>query len=350
MQNNRRITYKQYSYRVIQSLLCICLVGTSIYSVIGASTCVYLPNQPSMDGPSGSSVASNAMDIEATNDGNASTAAQNHSTIAPTSNLSSVLQNSTITNQSTNRVTNDIIVLCEWSCVTSACKGHLAGSVLDKCSICNKEIGRLCQGSGVALLNWVSEYESCLFCPHCHPCYTSDPRYGQLEPDIGAAVAAKKSTSVAKRNRTSMSNDAKVDLVFTKLDELDMIKQLLQCTIDAHAEEEKLSTDMAVDGTSNDNTVHSSTINAVSPSLSSLTVESCSLAMSCIDAVKKDITLACANTIEKKRADLAHSKTTEAERRAAKSDAKVQKMVMRGMNHVEKFATSLKNLGQRSLR
>lgn len=117
--------------------------------------------------------------------------------------------------------------------------------------------------------------------------YTSDPRYGQLDPDIGAAVAAKKSTSVAKRSRTSMSNDAKVDLVFTKLDELDMIKQLLQCTIDAHAEEEKLSTDMAVDGTSNDNTVHSSTINAVSPSLSSLTVESCSLATSCIDAVSE---------------------------------------------------------------
>ena len=99
---------------------------------------------------------------------------------------------------------------------------------------------------------------------------------------------------------------------------------------------------MAVDGTSNDNTVHSSTINAMSPSLSSLTVESCSLAMSCIDTVKKDITLACANTVEKKRANLAHSKTTE-----AKSNARVQKTVMRGMNHVEKFATSLKNLGQR---
>ena len=186
MRNNRRITSKQ---QVIRSLLCICLVVTSIYSVIGASTCVYLPNQPSMDGPSGSSVASNAMDIEATNDENASTAAQNHSTIAPTSNLSSVLQNSTITNQSTNRVTNDNIVWCEWSCVTSACKGHLAGSV--KCSICHKEIGRLCQGSGVELLNWVSEYESSIFCPHCHPCYTSNLRYGQLEPDIGAAVAAK---------------------------------------------------------------------------------------------------------------------------------------------------------------
>ena len=98
------------------------------------------------------------------------------------------------------------------------------------------KVHRLCQAAGERLYGWNARGELILYCPICHPdnVAAQEAKQTGLDPEVGNVIVHKKKDnkmSTKKRNR--LSDDAKIDSVFTSQDRMKdvsiLLKGLLLC-------------------------------------------------------------------------------------------------------------------------
>ena len=156
-----------------------------------------------------------------------------------------------------------------------------------------------------------------------------------MDPEVGNVIVPKKKDnkmSTKKRNR--LSDDAKIDSVFTSQDRMKDVSILLKGLLETRRSVAKQQTDtnemmmmMIDDATADDERCQ----------LDSLTIQVLTQAIKCIDEEDESIRSVLANTASKKQANTAHRKATSEERRIANHNAAIAKKLAAKLGPIEKL-------------
>ena len=258
-----------------------------------------------MDPRSLEDMASHTMEIDSVDD---NTAVQRTST----SSTSLAVPRVSLDSITPDQQLQSFLDCCDW---TRVCLGN--GNSAHKCSRCNAKVHRLCQAAGERMYGWNARGELILYCPICHPdnVAAQEAKQTGLDPEVGNVIVHKKKDnkmSTKKRNR--LSDDAKIDSVFTSQDRMKDVSILLKGLLETRRSVAKQQTDtnemmMMIDDATAD-------ADDERCQLDSLTIQVLTQAIKCIDEEDESIRSVLANTASKKQANTAHRKATEDERRA----------------------------------
>ena len=209
----------------------------------------------------------------------------------------------------------------------------------DPCShpSCNEVVHRMCQHDCENRNGWetfaVNGEQSKVYC-HTHHPSRIEASHAALaaarESDVANVLVSQPVSNPNKRERDVLSDNQKMDKVFSSLDRIKASLSLLTNTLEANQAVVRQTGDSG----GGDDTIE----------LCKLNCKSLSIAIANLNESHDGIATCCANTKSKKQAGIAHKKTLLDDRRKEKSNAKVQQSLTSSLGPIPKLANFLGNL------